>query len=92
MGQCGLYFMVQWMDTISDRIVIARQCHLYFMVQRFNPISLNNTVINLMSLLGHCDIYFTVHFYCHFFGNNLEVCIILRRTIYSDTAADLLFY
>ena len=39
---------------------------------------------DLMSFLGHCDLYFTILWYCHITGN------ILRITDSSDTAFSLI--
>ena len=33
----------------------------------------SDTVIDLISLLGHCYLYFIVHGYCHISGYILEV-------------------
>ena len=68
-------------STMSDLTLIIGQCDLYFILAIISfTVSLtyiipqvmvhSNTSIDLISLLGHCVLYFTVECNCHTSGNS----------------------
>ena len=56
-GQCDLYFMVQWFCLISWRLFDIWTPYFGIMSQ-YDP------MFNLEINVGHCDLYFIVHWFC----------------------------